>query len=95
LRHGPRPHRDSELVQVGLGAAGVPCWTEVVVRSRRLFRRDLVGGGQWKTAHDGNELVFGPGILVVIETLPKRSQSSLNLACVNCGTMSALGDAYL
>jgi hypothetical protein len=79
LRHTARPHRDSQLVQIGLGAPGIPCWAEVVGRSRRLFGWDFVCGGQWTAVYDSNKLVFGPGVFVVVEPFPEWSKSSFDL----------------
>jgi hypothetical protein len=79
LGHTARPHRNSQLVQIGLGAAGIPCWAEVAGWSGRLFRWDLVCGGQWTAVYDCNELVFRPRILVVVEALPEWSKSSFDL----------------
>jgi hypothetical protein len=51
--------------------------------SRRLFGRDVVCSGQRAAVDDFDELVLSPSVFVVIETAPKGSKSSLNLACVS------------
>lgn len=52
-------------------------------RSRRFLRGNLVWSWQWETIRDSHQLVFSPGIGVVIEAFPERSQTSLNLDTVS------------
>jgi len=54
----------------------------MVARSGRLFGWYLVWSREGSSVDDGYELVLCPGVFVVVEALPERSQSSLDLACV-------------
>lgn len=55
----------------------------MVGRPRRVFWWDVVRGRQWETARDGHELVLGPGVRMVIKTLPEWSEASLDLDAVS------------
>lgn len=61
----------------------------MVARPRRLFGWDVIWRGEGLAVDDSYELVFGPGIFKVVETLPKWGESSLNLARVRFVGQSA------
>lgn len=63
----------------------------MAARPRRLFRWDVIWRGERLAVDDSYELVFRPGIFEVIQALPKRCESSLNLACVRFVVESAKG----
>lgn len=89
LRHAAGTHGHGEVVEVWLGAARVPCDAEVVGGSRRLFWGYLVGGRKRAAIDDGYELVLRPGVFMIVETLPERRKSSLDLGRVRFEVKSA------
>lgn len=54
----------------------------MISRSRRFFWWDMIRSWEWETIDDCNELMFGPSVFVIVEPLPERGKSSLDLACV-------------
>lgn len=60
-------------------------WAQVVGRSRWVFWWDLVWSRQRETICDSYELMFGPRIRVIVESLPEGCQASLDLAYVSPG----------
>lgn len=91
LGYGASTHWNCEVVDIGVRRARVPLWAKVVGRTGRLFWRNLIWSGQWKTIRDGHKLVFGPSIGVVVKALPEGSQASLDLMYVSPNEMGAGG----
>jgi hypothetical protein len=51
-------------------------------RSRRFFWWHIIRSREPPAIDNCNKLVFGPSVFVIVEALPERGKSSLDLVCV-------------
>lgn len=78
LGHGAAVDGYGQTVYVCVGDPRVPLGTQIS-RSRWLLWGDLIGSGKGFALDDGDDLVFGPSVFMIVETLPERCQSTFDL----------------
>jgi hypothetical protein len=55
----------------------------MTARSRRFFWRHIIRDRERPSVDNCNKLMFSPSVFVIVEALPERGKSSLDLACVS------------